>query len=63
MPFPSEQQSKCKKQKQVNNKYKCKIQIEKKKKITSIRDFPGSPVVKNLAFQCRGHEYKLWSGN
>ena len=31
MPFPSEQQSKCKKQKQVNNKYKCKIQIEKKK--------------------------------
>ena len=35
MPFPSEQQSKCKKQKQVNNKYKCKIQIEKKKSLQS----------------------------
>ena len=26
------------------------------------RDFPGSPVVKALSFQCRGHRFDPWSG-
>ena len=26
-------------------------------------DFPGSPVVKTLRFQCRGREFDSWSGN
>ena len=47
MVFPSEQQSQFKKEKQVNNRYRCQIQIEKKK-ITSTGDFPGGPMVKNL---------------
>ena len=27
------------------------------------RDCPGSPVVKNPHFQCRGHGFNPWSGN
>ena len=26
-------------------------------------EFPGSPVVKTLHFQCRGHRFDPWSGN
>ena len=29
----------------------------------SLRDFPGSPVVKTLCFQCMGHGFNPWSGN
>ena len=29
----------------------------------SFKDFPGSPVVKALSFQCRGYKFDLWSGN
>ena len=28
-----------------------------------LRHFPGSPVVKTLCFQCRGHGFNPWSGN
>ena len=30
---------------------------------TNSRDFPGSPVVKTLSFQCRGHGFNPWLGN
>ena len=53
MVFPCEQQSQFKKEKQVNNRYRCQIQIEKKK-ITSTGDFPGGPMVKNLPSNAMG---------
>ena len=29
----------------------------------NMRDFTGSPVVKTLHFQCRGHRFHPWLGN
>lgn len=31
-------------------------------KVEYARDFPGSPVVKTLGFQCRGHGSDPWLG-
>ena len=39
------------------------VVIRKMQIKTTMRDFPGGPVVKTPCFHCRGHEFNPWSGN
>ena len=36
------------------------IDVAVKNEVYEICDFPGSPVVKTLHFQCRGHGFDHW---